>query len=155
MYILICPHPDDELIGAFSLIKKGLIDKVVYIDPPPARYERAIRVGKESGFIVEKSEFKDFYAYLESNPSHTFLVPDSADNHLLHQAINLVARQSICCLGYYSTDMNTGYTRELRKEDKKQKLAALNKFYPDQKSLWVNDWKYWLFEGVVFEPSLK
>lgn len=151
MNILIAPHPDDELIGCYSLIEKGLIDTVLYIDPSPSRFALAQLTGVELGFTPGYLEFKQLCDYLEKNPSHTYLVPDIKDGHLLHKAINCVARLSGCHLGYYSTEMNTGYVKELSAEMKKEKLLALNKFYPDQSSLWKYDWKYWLFEGVVIE----
>lgn len=151
MNIIIAPHPDDCLIGCWSLVKRGMIDKVYYLDVTPIRYRYARQAGKELGFSVGVIKFKDLYAFLEKNPSHTYLVPDIADNHLLHKAVNCVGRLSGCHLGYYSTEMNTGYVKELSAEMKKEKLFALNKFYPDQSSLWKYDWKYFLFEGVVFD----
>lgn len=151
MNILISPHPDDELIGAFSLIKRGLVDTVLYIDPSPSRFALAQKTGEALSFTVGLLEFRQLCAYLEKNPSHTYLVPDILDNHLLHKAVNCVGRLSGCKLGYYSTDMNTGYVKELSAEVKKEKLLALNKFYPDQLSLWKYDWKYFLFEGVVYD----
>lgn len=151
MNIIISPHADDELIGAFSLIKKGLIDKVIYVDVTPIRHRYARQVGRELGFSVEIIEFKNLYTFLEKNPSCTYLVPDATDAHPLHGAINAIARFSGCKLGYYSVDMIASFVRELSEEDKKEKREMLNKYYPDQSSLWENDWKYFLFEGVVWE----
>lgn len=153
MNIIIALHPDDEIIGCFSLIKKDLIDMVLYIDPSPSRFDRAKVAGESLGFTVGLLEFRQLCAYLEKNSSHTYFVPDISDNHLRHKAVNCIGRLSGCKLGYYTTDMNTGYTRELSEEQKKEKLFALNKYYPDQKSLWERDWKYFLFEGVVNDTS--
>jgi len=160
MNILISPHPDDELIGAFSLIKRGMIDEVIYIDPDPKRFALAEAVGEELLFEVTSLTFKGLPAFMETGQTlyegvdqhpYTYFVPDILDNHLLHKAINCVGRLSGCRLGYYSTDMNTGYVKELSAEMKKEKREALNKYYPDQSSLWENDWKYFLFEGTVLE----
>ncbi len=155
MNIIISPHSDDELIGCFSLIKKGMIDEVIHIDPDPKRFALAEIVGKELGFNVTSLTFRYLVDFLKTGHPYTYFVPDVADNHLLHKAINCVARLSGCRLGYFSTDMNTGYVKELSAEMKREKLLALNKFYPDQASLWGRDWKYFLFEGVVAEFPLE
>ena len=154
MNVVIAPHPDDEIIGCYSLIKKGLIDEVVYLDVTPERCRLAKNAGKELGFRTRCMEFTSFQSLLYRNRTDrnvTFLVPDIADNHVLHKGVNCVARLSGRRLGYYSTEMNTGYTKELSKAEQQEKRAALNKYYPDQKSLWGNDWKYFLFEGVVLD----
>lgn len=156
MNIVIAPHADDEIIGCYSLIKKGLIDEVVYLDVTPERYRLARSAGRELGFRVRVVEYKDFQNFLYVNLNGwqaTLLVPDIADRHLLHKAVNCAVRLSGCKLGYYTVDMNTGYTKELSKVDQQEKRVALNKYYPDQKSLWENDWRYFLFEGVVFEEN--
>jgi len=171
MDILIAGHPDDELIGAFRLIKSGLIDGVVYLDATPERYALAQVAGKELGFDTRKLNFSSFCNLFQCqysdypnpgvalaydlfgvrNSESTFLVPDIADNHLLHKAVNCIMRLGGCRLGYYTTEMNTGYTKELSEEEKNEKREMLNKYYPDQASLWENDWKYFLFEGIVYD----
>lgn len=152
MNILLAPHCDDELIGCHLSIKRGIIDLVVYVDPPVGRLKFADIAGKELGFSVGTVDFKDLHTFLErwnDLENHIIFVPDVADNHPRHKAVNLMGRMSGCRLGYYSTDMNTGYTKELSNKDKKEKREMLNRYYPDQKSLWENNWKYFLFEGVV------
>ena len=151
MNIIIAPHPDDCLIGCYSLIKKGLIDKIVYLDATPERYDYAKEAGKQLGFRVAFLRYRYLIDFLQKNSKDTFLVPDIADTHLLHKFTNCAGRLSGCGLGYYTTEMNTGYTKELSERDKEEKRAMLNKYYPDQKSLWENDWRYFLFEGVVFD----
>jgi hypothetical protein len=172
--IIISPHPDDEIIGCFSLIKQGSVKGVIYIDPDYTRFELAQIAGKEMGFLVAELKFKDLpnllearaydfmtpdvayvYSYLGLGGSQlTYWVPDVADNHLLHKAVNLTGRMSSNkLLGYYSVDMNTGYVRELSDEMKKEKREMLEKYYPDQISLWKNNWKYFLFEGTVYDAS--
>lgn len=151
MVIVISPHPDDELIGVFSLIKRGLIDKVIYLDVTPIRHRHARQAGRELGFSVEVIKFKNLYTFLEKNPSHIYLVPDATDRHPLHKAVNSAAKFSGCKLGYYSVDMVASFIRELSEKQKEEKRKTLNKFYPDQRPLWDNDWKYFLFEGIVYD----
>lgn len=153
MNIIIAPHPDDEIIGAYSLIKKGLIDHVIYLDATPERYGYARLVGKELGFTVELSDYRCLTKILSRNLNDLetiYLVPDISDKHLLHKATNCIARLSGCKLGYYSVDMSASFIKELSKSDQEEKREVLNRFYLDQKSLWENDWKYFLFEGIVF-----
>jgi len=161
MNIIIAPHPDDELIGMYSLIRGREINSVIYIDPAPGRFERSQLVGKHFGFRPYILNFGELQNCLkkarERLSSSTIYVPDSFDKHPLHKAVNLIGRMSGCRLGYYTTDMNTGYVRELSEKEKKEKKEALDKFYPDQSSLWGNNWKYFLFEGVVYDtytPSI-
>ena len=103
MNIIISPHPDDELIGCYSLIKQGLIDTVIYIDAEPDRLVEANLFGENLGFKVEELDFKYLYNHLEypelstlMGEDPTVFVPDSSDNHPLHKAINGVARMSGC-----------------------------------------------------------
>ena len=154
MNIIISPHPDDELIGCCSLIRKGLIEQVIYIDPPPERLAQAQVVGKELGFAVDTLNFGDLQLYLTNmvlGEEAIVWVPDSLDNHPLHRAVNSIARMSGCRLGYYSTDMTASFIRELSIKEQEEKLAMLNMYYPDQKSLWKSNWKYFLFEGIVYD----
>lgn len=151
MCIVISPHVDDGVIGCFSLIKKGLIDGVVYLDATPERFALAQIAGKQFGFKVVFLHYRYLIDFLQQNSKDTFLVPDISDNHVLHKAVNCIARLSGCKLGYYSVDMAASFVKELSRSDQQEKRAMLNKFYPDQKSLWENDWKYFLFEGVVYD----
>lgn len=154
MNIIIAPHPDDEIIGCYSLIKKRLVNKVIYIDPGPRRFERAIVAGRELGFSVCSLSFKNLCNVSlgkEFDPECTYLVPDVTDRHPLHQAINCIARQSICRLGYYTTDMVSSFVRELSIVEKERKKLMLDKYYPDQSSLWKSNYKYFLFEGIVLD----
>jgi len=153
--VIIAPHPDDEIIGCWSLIKKGLISRVIYLDATSERFRAARSLGGAFNFVAELSSYRCLDKILSrrssTNTLITYFVPDITDNHVLHKAANCIARLSGCKLGYYSVDMIAGFVKELSEQDKKEKRAALNKYYPDQKSLWENDWKYFLFEGTVLD----
>ena len=68
--------------------------------------------------------------------------------HPLHRQWGMVG-ETMARVGFdvifYSTNMNAPYIHELAVADDKKEL--LNKVYPDQKSLWEYDHKYFLFEG--------
>jgi len=151
-FVVISPHPDDELIGCFSLFKRGLVERVIYINFDKKRVAEAQITSKNLGFLTEFVRFDEFYEKkLILEPGQVCLVPDILDSHPLHKSVNVIAKTKGCSLGYYTTDMNTGYTRELVKELQKEKREILNKFYPTQKSLWENNWKYFLFEGITYD----
>jgi hypothetical protein len=151
-FVIVVPHPDDELIGCFTLFQKGLVRKVYYILSDLKRRANAKIMGRNLGFSAEFLTFDEFYRKeLVLKPDEICLVPDLGDRHPLHKAINIIAKTKNCPIGYYTTDMNTSYTRELTKENQKLKREMLDKYYSAEKSLWENDWKYFLFEGIVLD----
>ncbi len=152
--IIIAPHPDDEIIGCYSLLKSRGIHRIIYIDASTERLGYANLLGDEFGFKVNKMDFSDLGGYLSKLDDDVLvLVPDNTDRHPLHKAINAIAKMSYCRLGYYSIDMKSSFDRELSKSDQQEKRAMLNKYYPDQSSLWESNWKYFLFEGVVIDAT--
>jgi len=78
-----------------------------------------------------------------------FYFPDpSYELHPNHRLTGFMGEQ-LARNGYdvtfYNTNMNAPYIHECKNSD--GKLALLNTVYPDQKSLWEYDHKYFLFEG--------
>jgi hypothetical protein len=152
--VIISPHPDDELIGCYSLLKNKFVKYVVYIDE--YQDERM----KESKRCAEKFGFKPIYLdkiinlqnILEKlKPIDYICVPDITDMHPLHKQIsvlgNFLARELKCGLIYYSVDMAASYITKLA--DYMSKRAALDAIYQSQRSLWEMDHKYFLFEGLA------
>ena len=154
-FVIISPHPDDELIGCYTLFKRGLVRAVWYGETDEERMKNAERFGKEWGFEILYGKQLSFYQKFiikEVYPKNcVYLFPDTNEKHPLHRFLSSVAQQSSYKIGYYSTDMNASYIRELSKKDQQAKRAMLDKYYPDQKSLWENDWRYFLFEGICYD----
>lgn len=141
-------HPDDEIIGCFKLLRDNKIKEIIYIDIQDKRrlfeVENLTKSLSIPFTVLSAAELNK-----KLNIDDIYLVPSGLDVHPLHRHIHgmtIGLRR-----GLYTTNMNTEYTKELSESDKKQKKVWLNKYYPSQKSLWESDWKYFLFEGVVFE----
>jgi len=154
--VLVASHCDDELIGMYSFLRTVGVEAVVYVESDLKRREGAQRCAEKFGFIpvflngIKELEDK----LLELDPSVVF-AHDGYDRHPLHRltlkVVQAVQVKRDFRMGYYSIDMDGNYAniRELSNEVKKEKREALDVCYPDQNSLWENDWKYFLFEGVV------
>lgn len=146
-YIIIAPHPDDEIIGCYRLFKNQLIKKIIYIYPIDTnRLEEIKQFSLNYGIEYEIIPIELLYENLDREES--YLVPSLNDHHPLHRQVNTMLRTFK--KGYYSIDMNTEYIQELSKEESKEKEFILNRYYPSQSSLWSVDKKYVLFEGTVF-----
>jgi len=147
-FVIISPHPDDELIGCFTLLRSKKIEKVYYIRSDTKRHVEAQILSRKMGFKLEFITLNDFTKLPDT---FTYLVPDFQDHHPLHKIVNSLAKISFTSLGYYTTDMNTSYVRELPSKLQREKKEMLNKFYPSQKSLWKYEHKYFLFEGIIYD----
>jgi len=149
MDIIIAPHPDDELIGCFDIIRKKEPCMIIYGGET------------ESKRREETKEVKEFFdnvvgqLFLMNVPAHlltkenTFYFPDPIyETHPLHRYYGMLG-ESIARSGkdviFYSTNMNSPYIHEVKEPDEKERY--LNIIYPSQKSLWEYEKKYILFEG--------
>ena len=149
MFTIIAPHPDDELIGCYTLFSTGLVERVIII--PDANLDMSR--------IEETRNFCDYQGgielVVEMNPSNIdttnlqIIVPSLTDTHPYHRYINRLFYN--VKKGIYSVDMQAEYVKELNNWQKENKHFVLDMFYPSQKELWDKDAKYYLFEGIVFE----
>jgi len=150
-FVIIAPHPDDELIGCFTLIRARVVSKVYYIVGDKKRLAKAQKLGKKMEFETKTITLTELFTNkIELEKNEICLIPDIRDKHPLHKRVSILGRR-IHPVGYYTVDMNTDYIWELPEKLRKEKKRFLDKFYPDQKSLWKNDWKYFLFEGIVLD----
>lgn len=154
--MIIAPHVDDEVIGCYSLLAAGNIEKVIYItdfeELTTDREAEALAASKMFGFTP-------IFCTLDTVHHHTRLnsvlyIPNINDNHPHHKAVNKYIRSRRGFGGsdliYYSIDMNRSPTL-LSPEDRASKLNALQKLYPSQSALFESDAKYYLFESI--EPE--
>ena len=152
-YTIIAPHPDDEIIGCWRLLEAALIKKVFYLKPiNDTRRKELKNVAEYYEFEYECNWLNDIHkqaAFDDYNHNEIYLVPSLQDYHPLHKRANafIYGKRG----GIYTTNMNTEYTRELTEQEQQRKRKILNEYYPSQKSLWENNWKYFLFEGTVIE----
>ena len=164
-HIILAPHPDDEVIGCFSILRQpsGRI-LVVY----SGRFDKA----REQEIMRLSVEFPLTMNWLDCGSTVLFLdhlrlkgdkiwvyAPDPHwEHHPDHKSISsqvwpyCQAHNVPFCT--YSTDMNVPYLRELSGTMQEQKRVMLEKCFPSQKSLWEYDHKYFLFEGIsLWNPA--
>ncbi len=150
--IIIAPHPDDELIGCWSMLNHSKIKPVIiYTSPniPEKRKNEALRLKEFTRVQVQ--------LFLNNIPTqflskeNTFLFPDPIyDTHPDHRSAGAVG-EDIARKGgnviFYSTEMNTPYKYALDETNVNQKESLLNNVYSSQSDLWKYEKKYILFEG--------
>lgn len=142
--VVIAPHPDDELIGCFTLLRRGAVKYVYFLDVDTMEFERS----------AEEFKFKvvtDFSEVL--NEVDVILVPDPCERHPLHKEAYVFGRKLAIkhnkMLGLYSTEMTASYVDLLPKQIALEKRAYLDLIYPSKADMWRYEHKYWLYEGVV------
>ena len=159
--IILAPHPDDEVIGCFSVLNKNLneniknnIDYVVYfLTGNDTRHAEAIKCSKHFKFkpifVTPSTMFdnEELYKLYENDKINTLYIPSIKDRHPLHKQVNKIsntinAEKKV----YYTIDKNIDYD-VLGRRRIKMKRDILNKIYKSQHKLWAHDEKYILFEG--------
>ncbi|QRE00065.1 hypothetical protein [Burkholderia phage BCSR5] len=150
--LIIAPHVDDELIGCYSIIRKGWGAAVNMAVPD---YKVSVLWCNELT-NVRRREALDFAEHLHVTPYfgeqnalplseyNEIYVPSIQDWHDDHKAVNRGWRHF--ATHFYSVDMKRGVY--LGEEASKDKRRLLDSFYLSQSSLWQNDAKYYLFEDI-------
>ncbi len=145
--IIIAPHPDDEIIGCYSVLTHTTPIIIYSPNLPLKRREEALKLKEHTDVRVQ--------LFQSSVPSHflevknIFYFPDPATEvHPLHRQWGMIGEQILRSgfdVIFYTTTMQVPYISEVNEPDKKEEL--LNKVYPSQKNLWEYEKKYILFEG--------
>lgn len=146
-HIIIAPHPDDEVIGAYEILMKDNPIIIYDADNDSERKKEALQL-KNHANIKGQFFHKDIpspflngdpvvYApdpFFEVNPWHRkwgFIA-----EQLARKGLNVI---------FYSTIMNAPYIHETKNPDDKETL--LNLVYSSQKKLWEYEKKYVIYEG--------
>ena len=148
--IIVAPHPDDEIIGCYKQLSQSVhnITVIYSADLDAKRKETVLK-------LREKIKFIKAQLFLQSIPQpfmkfyNRFYFPDPIyEVHPKHREWVMIgesmARQGFN-VTFYNTIMNAQYIYEVLSPESKK--ALLDEVYPDQKSLWEYDHKYFLFEG--------
>lgn len=142
--IVIAPHPDDELIGCWSVISSGQVTDVFYcFDFDQGRMAEAEACASIFGFIPHFGSPSQEELIKRNKP---LLLPAITDAHPQHKEINRQYRSLGLPTKFYSVDLDHNQKTLLSTRD--LKLQALNEIYVSQKSLWQNNASYWLFENI-------
>ena len=148
--VIIAPHPDDEIIGCFKQLKNPANNLVIIYsgNTDAARRESVLALKKELDYIKIQL-FQNSVPPTFLNRMNRFFFPDPIyETHPKHREWGMMGEmyaRSGFDVTFYSTNMNAPYIHEVTLPEDKQYL--LDKIYPDQKSLWEYDHKYFLFEG--------
>ncbi len=148
--IIIAPHPDDEIIGCYRLIKQGAVSQIVYWGKGLSEERRQEALRFCSDFCLNPTFIYDFNDLLTLPDPLFVALPALTDYHPLHRAIT-----SFCYLFLasrfplieYTTTMQVSWIEELTPQEQQEKRAWLDRYYPSQRTLWEKAWQYWLFEG--------
>lgn len=172
-HVIFAPHPDDELIGCWRMLRTKARARhclVVYVDAcDMVRRAEAEGASKALGFHMDALEYStDLASYVETLRSRIHLTPELKsitlwapdphwELHPLHKLVgshvHAVALRAGVRFGTYSTNMNAPYLGQIA--DPEHKRAALDKYYPSQQSLWEHDHRYFLFEGrALWNPPV-
>ena len=144
--VIIAPHCDDEIIGAYKYLVNNNPIIIYDADMPHERKQEALKLKEHVKIKVQLFQ-KDFPTHLASNS--TILAPDPYfEIHPSHRRWAFIAEQwarAGANVIFYNTIMNAPYIHECKNPYDKERL--LNLIYPSQKSLWEYEKKYILFEG--------
>jgi len=151
--IIIAPHPDDEIIGCYSILtNKDLSPIIIYTENiSNERREEALKL-KDSVSNIKIQLFQKTIPGHLLNPNNIYYFPDpSYEFHPAHRMSGAIGETFLREMKYniifYNVNMQAPYIFEVKNKDEKKKL--LDEVYPSQKSLWEFDAKYYLFEGYV------
>jgi hypothetical protein len=149
--IIVAPHPDDEIIGCYSILKnKDLSPIIIYTEN--VSNERREEALKLKDFIpnIKIQLFQKTIPGHFLSPFNTYYFPDPTyEFHPAHRMSGatgeIFLREMKYNIIFYSINMQAPYIFEVK--DKENKKELLDEVYPSQKSLWESNAKYYLFEG--------
>ncbi len=158
--IIVAPHPDDELIGCYEILKKNKTSPIIIYTENfnDKRKEETLKLKK---YFNTKAQL-----FLRSVPpqflkeENTFYFPDPIyEIHPAHRTQGSIgeslARQGLDVI-FYNTNMNAPYIHEVTypvdelvkmDSDYPSKKKILDEVYPSQSDMWKYEARYYLFEG--------
>lgn len=154
-YIILAPHPDDELIGCWRLLEAGLVAEVWYFfDIDHTRMVELVKLSEYYKFGLNFINIEKPNIYRPYKDT-IILIPNINDIHPQHKQVNIWAKKYFekYKKQYYSVDMNTTFDI-LPSFDSLSKQKLLLQFYPSQAKLFENE-KYFLFESLRDDDSNK
>jgi len=146
-FVILAPHVDDEVIGCWRLLNSGLVVGVAYFyEVDTVRGMEATRCADDFDFQIIEAHYID--QEMERVKANALLVPNIADYHPHHKAVNRLADSLEYRKYYYSVDMNVEMD-VLSEEHQAQKQRQLLTLFPSQRRLIESTDKYHLFESLL------
>jgi len=146
--IIVAPHPDDEIIGCYEVLKAEKKPIIIYGGETESDRREEIKNVKKF-FDIKVQMFQNSMPGNLLQKENKFYFPDPSNEvHPEHRAYGFqgegMARSGLD-VTFYTTLMNVPYIHEVA--DPKDKKMLLESCYPSQADLWAYDHKYFLFEG--------
>jgi hypothetical protein len=152
--VIISPHPDDEIIGCYSILKEYKDKTINVVYTTNIDNERR----KDASKLREYFDVRQFFVNYDIPPvlkekCNIFFFPEPfVDCHPDHRKAGLIG-ETMARDGYdvifYTIQKNVPYIFELNNDDIKEKEKILNNIYESQRSLWEYEKKYIFFEGYT------
>ena len=151
---IVAPHPDDEIIGCWEVLKKSRYSSVIYVEKVNPEREKDSHditdLFSVCGFHILKGDYNELRKeVLKILKTNRLYFPDPFfETHPAHRAIGAIGEEFLRKGGdvvFYSTNMLAPYIHEVKNPD--SKFLALNSLYFSERSLWESDKRYYLFEG--------
>ena len=147
--VIVAPHPDDEIIGCFSILDNPDIKPlIIYTELVDKLRQKEVQVIRNY-FTIKGQIFCQSIPSMFMTPKTTFYFPGPDELHPAHRKQAAIgeelARQGLNII-FYTTNMNVKWIREIENFNKKKEM--LDKIYSSQSDLWKYDYKYFLFEGA-------
>jgi hypothetical protein len=147
-HIIIAPHADDEVIGCFEILNSLISPTIIYTEPiDNIRLEETKKI--RDCFDIDNQLYLKEIPGIFLKKENIFYFPDPVyELHPAHRKMGAIG-EAFLRDGYdvifYNTNMNAPYIHEVNNLD--GKTNTLNYCYESQKTLWIYDAKYYLFEG--------
>jgi hypothetical protein len=140
-HIIVAPHPDDEIIGCYSILMKhdvlvlyANLDAVMLAPEFLKFHYKQCKESLFEGYINRGVRFYFPDPYFETHHEHRRW--GAFGEHLLRTGEDVV---------FYSVNMQAPYVHDC--PNVAHKSYCLNRVYSDKNDLWKYDHKYFLFEG--------
>lgn len=149
MKVIIAPHPDDEIIGCFTLMEKYDVGKVIFCSFENREVEArssADAFGFEPVFIDDL----DLLIAIVNNGDEVY-IPSRHDHHPFHKQVNAASYRITKDIQriFYTVSKNVKGMIILDSVSVFEKKKQLDILYPSQKHLWESDQKYLIFEKYI------
>lgn len=149
MRAILAPHPDDEIIGCYRILKHKLIDTVFFLNCESEKRKQEAIKSSEYFHFTPVFNMEKVVKYFLNNKIDILYAPTIKDYHPVHKYANELARQSKARKKvFYTIEKNTAF-EVLNDLEIRDKEFLLNDIYPSQSLLWKYDKKYILFEGYT------